>query len=836
MQNQETRHSLELLAPAGGPEPFAAALAAGADAIYCGFGNDFNARRNADNFNEETFAAACRAAHLAGVRVYVTVNVVIRTEEMPKVLDVIRRAWCLGADAFIIQDWGLMAEVQRIWPEIEIHVSTQANVHDRRAAAWCRRFGVGRVTISRELSLAELRDIAEEGIEVEAFGHGALCFCYSGVCMLSSLSGGRSANRGMCAQPCRLPYDVVDETGKVCQKKGWDRPLCPKDYCTIDDLPLLLEAGVGSLKVEGRMKAPDYVYSVISAYRQQLDDVEAGRSISEETEHERMRRLLRSFNRGFTDAYLKGTSGNEMMSYERSNNRGELVGRVVASRRLEDTLVRRGGGNGGRRRNRRMTQAEATIALDEPVFEGDLLEIRPLSDPSQFLTSTAREDAAAGTKIVCRTTRPMEEGSLVRVIRSHSAMDDAMHAAHQENGRKRPVTVEIEARLGQPFAVTLRTADGIEGRAEGDPVEPARTKALTEDDLVSHVLRMGQTPFDPVSCTCHLDEGCGMGFSAVHAVRAEASEALEKALLAAYERREEETAPVPPAWRIHETLRQVRQEEGIQDPLTYVAPEPEISALVATPEAATSALAAGATTIYATPDALSAGTWPHGVVPVLDEVCREPDHERLDAFVRPGARIAVGNVSELALAHEMGAHPEIRQLIPVHNESCMVALEAAGAEGFWFSPELTLEEICALAKEASVPCGLVVSGRTRAMTSEHCILQTMDGCIHDCAHCRLRTKRFSLRDIDGALLPVRTDLEGRSHLYAAHPLDATPQIPEMMEAGVSRFMADATLLNPQETSFAVERIVRAVQAAKLGKKAAPRLAGATSGHLFVGIG
>lgn len=836
MQNKATQHRLELLAPAGGPEPFAAALAAGADAIYCGFGNDFNARRNADNFDDESFAAACRAAHLAGVSVYVTVNVVIRTEEMPRVLEVIRRAWCLGADAFIIQDWGLMSEVRRIWPQIEVHVSTQANIHDRRGVAWCAERGAERVTLSRELSLGELRTIAEEGVELEAFGHGALCFCYSGVCMLSSLSGGRSANRGMCAQPCRLPYDIVDEKGQVRQKKGADRALCPKDACTISDLSALMEAGVGSLKVEGRMKAPDYVFSVISSYRAELDDIEAGRPVSEKARRERTRRLLRSFNRGFTDAYLKGTSGNEMMSYERSNNRGELVGKVISSRRLEDTLVRRGGGNGGRRRNRHITQAEATIALDEPVFAGDLLEIRPLSDPSQFLTSTAEADAAAGERICCRTTRPMEEGSLVRVIRSRRAMEDAARAAHGAEPRKRKVDVRIVARLGAPFRVELSTEDGISAFAEGAAVEPARTKAVSEEDLVSHVLRMGQTPFEAASCACELDAGCGMGFSAVHAVRAEACAALEDAILSGYAAREEMAAPVPPAWRIEETLRSCRQASGIEDPLVFTAPEPEISALVATPEAAKAALAAGAGVVYATPDALSEGSWPEGAVPLLDEVCREPDHARLDPYIQPGRRVAVGNISELALAQKVGAEAEIRQLIPVHNESCLVALEEAGASCFWLSPELTLQEIAGLAAKASVPVGLVVSGRTRAMTSEHCILQVMDACIHDCGKCALRRQRFSLRDIDGNLLPVRTDLEGRSHLYASHPLDATPQIPEMMAAGVSRFMADATLLAPQETAFAVERIVRAVAAGKQGRKAAPRLAGATSGHLFVGIG
>ena len=184
MAFRDTHAVPELLAPAGGPEPFNAALAGGADAIYCGLGNDFNARRGAHNFTDQTFAEACRKAHLAGARVYVTENVVIKTEEMPAALALVRRAWLLGADAFIIQDWGLMAEVMRRWPQIELHVSTQANVHDVRGTLFCRDLGVERVTTSREVSLDEMRALADTGVEIEVFGHGAICFCYSGVCLM----------------------------------------------------------------------------------------------------------------------------------------------------------------------------------------------------------------------------------------------------------------------------------------------------------------------------------------------------------------------------------------------------------------------------------------------------------------------------------------------------------------------------------------------------------------------------------------------------------------------------------------------------------------------------
>ena len=826
----------ELLAPAGGPEPFDAALAAGADAIYCGLGNDFNARRGARNFTDETFAEACRRAHLAGVRVYVTVNVAVSTSELPRVLELVRRAWLLGADAFIIQDWGLLAEVRRTWPQIETHVSTQANVHDARGVAWCRDLGVDRVTLSRELSLPEIARISREGVELECFGHGALCFCYSGVCMMSSLAGGRSANRGLCAQPCRLPYDLVDETGEVVSAPGRTRPLCPKDFCTVDDLARMRDAGVGSLKVEGRMKAPDYVHSVVSAYRGALDALAAGVDDGE-ADALRHRQLRRSFNRDFTDSYLFGSADDDMMSYERSNNRGELVGEVVSSHKLEDALVRRGGGDGGRERMRRLSRADVTLRLTAPVGEGDLLELRPLDDPSQFLTVHAEADAAAGETIGCRASRPLPAGSTVRVIRSQRAMDAAASAASRDVPRRRRVTARVISRIGQPFSVELVTEDGTaSARVDGFIVEPARTRAVSSEDLVEHVGRMGQSPFEPVSFDVEMDDGCGMAFSAVHGVRAEACRLLEEELLSAYAAREGATAEAPSEDELRERLSLVRAASGVSQPPVEASSDAEACALVASPECAEAAFAAGATRVYATADDLACGSWPEGVIPWLDEVCREGDHEHLDPWVRAGEPVGVGNVSELALAYERGALPEVRTCVPVHNESTVVALEAAGAACLWLSPELTLDEVCALARSSSVVVGLVVTGRPRAMTSEHCVLKTTGGCIHDCARCPQRARRLSLRDIDGNLLPVRTDVHGRSRIWAAHPIDATPQAAELVSSGVTRLMADATLLSPAETSFAVERVVRAIAAVREGKRLAPRMQGATSGHLFMGIG
>lgn len=811
----------ELLAPAGGPEPFYAALAAGADAIYCGMGS-FNARRKADNFTDETFEAACRAAHLAGSRVYVTVNIVIKDEEMSEALSLVDRCWRLGADAFIIQDWGLFFEIRRLMPEVETHISTQANIHDARGTAWCKEAGADRVTLSRELSIDEIAIIHDAvDIELEVFSHGAICFCYSGVCLLSSFtSRGRSANRGMCAQPCRLPYELIDETGRSWSKPGRERALCPRDTCTADMLPRLLDAGAHALKLEGRMKAPDYVHSIVSAYRAQLDDILAGREISDETAQARYRQLKRCFNRDFTSEYQEGRSGDEMMSYERSNNRGQIVGEVLGSKPLGNT-------KGLKPDDKRRRAAWTKLRLSEPVGKGDLLELRHDDEFDQFLTAIAPEDAQAGDSIECRTARPMPAGALVRLIRSQAALDAAEAALKRPVARKRAVDVRVVAHLGQPFAVELTRIDDptLSGRAEGFMVEAAKTRAVSAEDLVEHVGRMGSSPFEAVSFDIQLDEGCGMGFSAVHKVRAAACEALERAILAPY------------AERVNHLM--VQSDPVCPADLNDLG---EVCALVTSLNAAASARKAGAARVYMTVDDLLAeGLSPascsaEGVIPVLDEVSRELDHERLDPWFTPGAPAAVGTISELALGAEIGSVVELRSCIPVHNVPCMRELAARGAHAAWLSPELTLAEIERIAPQrGEMTLGLMVLGVPRVMTSEHCILQVAGACIHDCANCRLRARDFKLKNIDGRMLPVRTGLNGRSHLYDGVQLDATPQIPQLLRAGVTRFLVDGTLMNIDMLSRSVARTNRALEAARSGRTPDKRLPGTSSGCLFQGV-
>lgn len=327
--------NIELLIPAGGQEQFLAAVENGADAIYVG-GQFFNARAGAQNFDNEELLMVLDYAHKRGVKVFVTMNTLLSDEELEPALryaEFLNRA---GVDALIIQDYGFGSLIKEYLPEMEMHLSTQATITDLKGARTAQELGYKRVVVARELSLGEIREIANDGdFEVEAFVHGAICVCYSGQCQYSRYYGGRSGNLGSCAQPCRLAYKSFDKNDKEIAAPS--HVMSPRDMCLLDDLGELIEAGVSSLKIEGRMKSAEYVAIVTSIYRKYIDMyMETGKiEVSAEDRED----LLQIFNRGeFTSEYLKGRSGEALMSGEIAKNQGVKIGRVKRTK-AGSTLV-----------------------------------------------------------------------------------------------------------------------------------------------------------------------------------------------------------------------------------------------------------------------------------------------------------------------------------------------------------------------------------------------------------------------------------------------------------------------------------------------------------------
>lgn len=309
---------VEILAPAGSMECLRAAVAAGADAIYLG-GTKFGARAYAQNLSEEDLVQAIEYVHIHGRKIYMTVNTLLKDRELNELYAYLLPYYKAGLDGVIVQDIGAVKFIGEYFPEMPVHASTQMTITNTLGADFLKRYGITRVVPARELSLKEIRDMKKQtGLEMECFVHGALCYCYSGQCLLSSMIGGRSGNRGQCAQPCRLPYQTEG-------KKPADL-MSLKDLCTIDILPEMIDAGIDSFKIEGRMKQPEYVYTVVKMYRKYADQYlklqkeGKGKSSYHVSEADKRELLATYQRRGYCEGYYYQHNGKDMVSLKRPKN------------------------------------------------------------------------------------------------------------------------------------------------------------------------------------------------------------------------------------------------------------------------------------------------------------------------------------------------------------------------------------------------------------------------------------------------------------------------------------------------------------------------------------
>lgn len=500
---------VELLAPAGTPDALRAAIAAGADAVYVGLGS-FNARAANGGFSLAELSSACVLAHAHGARVYVTLNVYVRDDELGDAVALAGSALAAGADALIVADMGLIARIRAALPDAELHLSTQAGAQCAAAVDFAaRELGVERVTCARELSVAELAELCATGVEIEAFCHGAICICYSGACSYSALMRGRSANRGDCTQPCRLAYELQDGSGAVLAGGAWergraaeeqamrpdgDRLLCPRDYLGIRHIAEMLEAGVSAFKIEGRMKSPDYVYNVVRCYREALDAALAGRPLGDIELDGLEACLARSFSRGFTSGYLEGghaATGSDLMSVERAINQGLRVGHVVEPR-YEGALV----------------------AFDCEVAAGDMLEIRstpgpdaPADVPKRWPIVPCPRDVASGEEVLIPCKRKVEAGSAVHVVRSASTIleaeaavremrEDEVRLAAAESGGVAPEACLEASEAGAGLEGIAASELGVDC-ASAEPARFAHARRRRENGAVSEPGAGGACTVEP---------------------------------------------------------------------------------------------------------------------------------------------------------------------------------------------------------------------------------------------------------------------------------------------------------------------------------------------------
>lgn len=508
------KRQIEVLAPAGSMECLKAAFLNGADAVYLG-GELFGARAYAGNFKKEELCEAIDYAHLFGKKVFLTINTLVKEEEMSQLPEFLKPYYEQGLDAVIIQDFGVLETVRKHFPDLEIHGSTQMTITGVYGAKMIQKLGAKRVVPARELSLEEIKEIKDQtGLDMECFVHGALCYCYSGQCLMSSMLGGRSGNRGRCAGTCRLPFEWK---GHKSGKSPY--PLSLKDLCTIEHLPEIIEHGVDSLKIEGRMKGPRYVGEVTRIYRKYVDLYLSGKPYIIEEQDQKI--LMELFNRGgFTDGYYKQYHGKDMMSMKRPNHQGISVGTIEA-----------------------IHQRTISFQTKEAIYKGDILEIQISPIEKVELTSPADWKKGSRVELNAQKMRKLQKG--MKIFRTKNAklterVDQRLKEKYKEN-LKGKITLHTKE------YAKLWIDDGkFFAEAKGPLVEQAQNQGASVEQVRKQLLKTGETHYNFSDLEVDMEPDVFVPVSVLKRLRREAMEALDQkkteAFRRVYKKPEEETA------------------------------------------------------------------------------------------------------------------------------------------------------------------------------------------------------------------------------------------------------------------------------------------------------
>lgn len=507
--------NLELLSPAGGMTQLVAAVENGADAVYIG-GKFLNARNRADNFSGKEMKEAIDYAHIKNTKVYVAMNTLVAPDELTAGLNAAADACELGADALIIQDLGFGARLAEQMPGIPLHLSTQATVYNPSGLEASARLGYARVIPARELSLAEIQAVCKAARktnqEVEVFVHGALCVCYSGLCQMSRVIGGRSANRGECAQPCRLPY--TDEDGR---HKAYY--MSPRDLCLLADLPDLAEAGVTSFKIEGRMKNADYVATVSRIYRKYIDKyLASGGYTIEDSDMEELKQIYSrgGFTRGFYGKVQSKTAPEDFRKYFLSGDlpkhQGRYIGKVVDIPKARDLI---------------------DVKLEAPLNMGDGIEVR--AEELTGNTITYIKPVGEGILRIGDIRGSVKIGDEIYKTGDAVLNQKAQDSYKNKDGKLIKIDMDFKASLADGIRLTMREDPAPPYRDEPleitynmkKGVEKARKKVITPEMVEEQLRKTGGTAFTLRDITIEIEDGTTMSLSTVNKARREAITAFE---------------------------------------------------------------------------------------------------------------------------------------------------------------------------------------------------------------------------------------------------------------------------------------------------------------------
>lgn len=496
-------NKVELLAPAGDFSCLKAAIEAGCDAVYIG-GKLFGARAFSSNFTDDEIIKAINYAHLFGVKVYVTTNTLIYDKEVKRFLEYILFLHKNNVDAVIIQDLGMLDLVRQTFPNLEVHASTQMHIHNLDGASFMEKLGVKRVVLARETSISKIKEIKEKtNIDIEIFIHGALCVSYSGQCLMSSLIGNRSGNRGTCAGSCRQSYSIVDENNNIILNNKY--PLSMKDLCSLENLKTLLDIGVTSLKIEGRMKSSSYVYTVVKLYRLAIDSYYKNNNIY--IDEKELYNLKKIFNREFTKGFLFDEENNKVINMKRPNHQGVEIGKVINYK-----------------------NNVATIKLNDEININDGLRIVGKKDigvnvNNFYINSKLVKTAKKGDIITIKVNDKVEKDDKV-LLTLDSKLNEEINNIISSNQRK--VLVKAKFIAKEDKQITFELTDFINKVVviSENKVTKALNKPITKEEIKEKLNKIKDTVYKYESLDIEIDDNIFIPFNIINDLKRKAFEEL----------------------------------------------------------------------------------------------------------------------------------------------------------------------------------------------------------------------------------------------------------------------------------------------------------------------
>ena len=774
--------TIELLAPVGHREGLLAAVSNGADAIYVG-GSAFGARKEAAFSNEELIETI-KYSHLHGVKVYVTVNTTIFDAELEALQEYIHFLYLNDVDAIIVQDIGVAHLVKELYPDFELHFSTQMTLHNTKGVEFAKSFGADRVVVARENTLEEIKAMKQAvDIDLEVFVHGALCVCYSGQCLMSSMIGARSGNRGACAQTCRLPYELVDlSSGETLDSNVGDFLLSPKDLKTIDEIGELIEAGVTSFKIEGRLKKPEYVATVVKAYREAIDQyVETRRvKISKQT-HADMDQI---FSRGFTKGFLFGDKGLNWMSADRPNHKGILIGEVVNVK--------------GKR---------VTINLKSPLEVGDGLRFVGLNSKDQGLQVQKMFVKGNDVKLAnpgnVDLDAPFPVSKGMKVYKTTSVSLAKRVEVTEKSVPKIDIYGEVSAKLGEPLKIMAWDNDSNMVTVETEEVfETATNTPLSQDRLKQQLEKTGSTAFSFAYININMDEGITMPISIINKIRRELLEKLEKNRTQ------------------HHAGRQRREIQPTVSNLDTTTITPQLTVSVRNIKQLQTVLNHNIETIYykdikTLKKAVELGA-AHGVtiIPQLPRIIDDSEIEQATQIIEslPLQTIMLGEYGMYHALQNKGYTFLTDFAFNTNNVQSIQALKQLGVSQVTLSYEINQKQLRGLVKQSPLPTEMIVYTRIPMMITKHCPVKLLN----QQEFCRMcLSTPFGLRDRKNKILPLLRTGNCITEIFNSQHLILIEFLSELQKMGVQSFRLEFTNENEATMTQAIHAYQTALQTGKV---------------------